>query len=115
MRQQKLLNKTRIQRKRRSRSDIFGTKEKPRLSIFKSNQKVYVQLIDDTQQKTIASAVFVKEKTTPSERITTLSKDIVKKAKDLGIQKMICDRGQYKYHGIVKQITEEIRKEGINI
>jgi len=115
MKQQKLLNKTRTQRKRRSRSDIFGTKEKPRLSIFKSNQKVYAQLIDDQEQKTVASAVFTKEKTSPSERIIALSKDIAKKAKDLGIKKMVCDRGQYQYHGIVKQITEEIRKEGINI
>lgn len=115
MKSQQKLNRTRAQRKRRARSTIFGSATRPRLSIFKSNQHTYLQLIDDEKQETLASVSVGKEKTSSKDRTDLLSKEMAKKAKELHVTAMICDRGQYRYHGVVHSIIEGLKKEGITI
>ncbi len=115
-----LLNKKRISRKKRTRAKISGSSERPRLSIFRSTRFLYAQLIDDTRHKTLASATTrslsaVEKKKKKTEQAKILGVAIAKKAAELGIKKIIIDRGSYRYHGRVKALTDGIRSEGLNI
>ena len=99
----------RHRRHKKIRAKIFGTAEVPRLSVFKSNQYIYAQLIDDDKGKTIVSAkgkLSVKE----AEKIGKL---IAKKAREKKIEKVVFDRGGYGYHGRVKALAEGARKGGL--
>ena len=104
-------------RAKRVRAKISGTPKSPRLSVFKSNNFVYLQAIDDESQKTLASAstrqVAAKEK--KAEGAKKLGKKIVELLKAKGIKEAIFDRGKYRYHGIIKTIAEEVRNGGIKI
>ncbi len=91
----------------RTRSKIHGTASRPRFSIFRSNQTVYVQLIDDKEGKTLVSASTKESK--------NLGELIGKKAFEKGIKKVVFDRGSYKFHGRIKKIAEEARKAGLQI
>lgn len=93
------------------RAKIKGTAEKPRLSIFKSNRYIYLQLIDDFSGKTIANASITSSKNASA----SLGEIIAKKAIEGGIKKAVFDRGRYKYHGSVKAVAEAARKAGLNI
>lgn len=95
-------------RRLRTRSKIFGTKIRPRLSVFRSKRAIYAQLIDDESGKTLASASGSKVK--GSE---TTGAEIAKKAKKQGIKSVIFDRGSYKFHGRVKAVAEAARKGGL--
>ncbi len=126
----KILNKTRLQRKKRARAKIYGTAERPRLSIFRSNRYTYVQLIDDEARKTLISVSTkemmnkldvktpakapakdpAKTKTMSSEQLGEI---VAKKAMEKGIKKIVFDRGDYKYHGRVKAVAEAARKQGL--
>ena len=115
----KLLNKIRSRRANRVRAKITGTKEKPRLSIFKSNKYLYAQLIDDETRETIisASSRTLKAKGA-SKGIKTsealeLGKLLAGKAKKAGIESAVLDRGKYAYHGRVKALADAARKEGL--
>ena len=105
----------RIRRKGRVRAKISGTDSCPRLSVFKSNRGMYLQLIDDTMGKTIVSAhtreLTGKEK--KEELSNELGKLIAKKAKEKGIEAIVFDRGGYKYHGRVKAAAEGAREGGL--
>ena len=109
MNKQKTLNQIRQRRKARTRARIFGTAEKPRLSIFKSNHYIYIQMIDDSIGKTIISVSAESSK----NAAVSLGEAIAKKAVEKGIKKAVLDRGNYKYHGAVKTITETARKAGL--
>lgn len=117
----KILNKIRIRRSKRVRAKITGTARKPRLSIFRSNQHTYAQLIDDVAQKTIAFASTKnkdgdkKDKGNKISQANALGKMIAEKAKKISVESVIFDRGKYAYHGRVKAIAEILRKEGIKI
>lgn len=111
MNSRKLLNKIRERRKNRTRANIYGTAEKPRLSVFRSNCYTYAQLIDDKIGKTLISALIKKTKGS-SEKLGEL---IAKKAVEKGIKKAIFDRGNYKYHGRIKSIAEEAKKGGLQL
>ncbi|MCP6720390.1 MAG: 50S ribosomal protein L18 [Patescibacteria group bacterium] len=132
MQKQKLLNKVKGRRKQRVRLRIRGTSSKPRLSVFRSNSHIYAQLIDDTKQKTLASASsFELEASTPrgnrgpsrgvgkklkkTEVAEKVGKVIAEKAKKLNIKSAVLDRGAYRYHGRVKFLTEGAREEGLKI
>lgn len=116
------LNKIRERRKRRTRAKIFGTSDKPRLSVFRSNRYTYAQLIDDSIGKTIVGASTrelekskakgQKSKVLLSEQLGEL---IAKKAVEKGIKKAVFDRGKYKYHGRIKAVAESARKGGLQI
>lgn len=99
----------RIKRKLRVRSKMFGTKIKPRLSVYRSARAIYVQLIDDKLGVTLASASTLVK----SKNLKSVGEDIAKKAKKLGIKTVVFDRGGYKYHGRVKAVAESARKSGL--
>jgi len=112
------LNKIRIQRAGSVRSKITGTKSKPRLSVFKSNQYMYAQVIDDIEDKTIISAstrAVKKEVKGKAKETESLGKLLAEKAKEAGIKEMVLDRGRYAYHGRVKTLTEILKESGIKI
>lgn len=101
--------------RRRIRSSVFGTAEKPRLSVYKSNNHVYAQLIDDITATTLtsASSVDLKGDTSKTETAGEVGKQVAKKAKDKGIDAVVFDRSGYKYHGVVKALAEGAREEGL--
>jgi large subunit ribosomal protein L18 len=104
-----------MRRARRTRAKIFGTKLKPRLSVFRSNKHIYAQLIDDEAQKTLASSsdLDLKTKTSKSESAQMVGEEIAKKGGELKIGEVIFDKGGYKYHGRVKSVAEGARKGGL--
>lgn len=108
----------RIKRHRKVRAKIKGTNKIPRVSVFRSNRHVFVQLIDDTMGKTILSnTVKTKSKAVPKGTKTNVASKIgemiAQKAKEKGIKKVVFDRGGYKYHGRVKALAEGLRKGGL--
>lgn len=111
-------NKTkqlRIRRHRRVRAKVIGSKERPRLSVFRSNKHIELQIIDDTARKTIvamrdAELGAAKKKTSKIQRGEELGEALAKKAKEKGISSVVFDRGGYAYHGIVKAVADGARK-----
>ncbi len=104
-------------RQTRIRAKAKGVLSKPRLSVFRSNKYVYAQVIDDETRKTIVGAtekeLSLKEKLKKSERAKELGKLIAKKAIGKKIEKVVFDRGSYRYHGRVKAIAEGAREGGL--
>ena len=102
----------------RIRTKISGTAQKPRLSVFRSNTALYLQLIDDESGKTITAA-STKDKDiaaqagTKSEKAKQVGAAIARKAVELGVTKVIFDRGGYLYHGRVKAAAEGAREGGL--
>ncbi|MDP3901814.1 MAG: 50S ribosomal protein L18 [bacterium] len=101
-------------RKNRTRSKIFGTDRRPRLSVFRSLKFTYAQLIDDNQSKTMVSlstrGITAKGKI---EKARLLGEKIADAAKKAGIESAIFDRGHYQYHGRVKAVAEGARTGGL--
>ena len=97
----------RQRRHRRVRAKISGTIKVPRLCIFRSNKYIYAQLIDDERGKTLALA---KGKLSEAEKI---GKEIAQKAAVKKINKVVFDRGGYKYHGRVKALADGAREGGL--
>ncbi len=101
-------------RHRRIRAKVIGTKERPRLSVFRSNQHIYVQLIDDSKEQTLASIDDRKiKKGKKVEKAKEIGLAIAKKALEKKIKKAVFDRGGYKYHGQVKAVAEGAREGGL--
>jgi large subunit ribosomal protein L18 len=102
----------------RIRAKIAGTAQKPRLSVYRSNADIYVQLIDDASGNTIAAASS-KEKDIAAQKVTKIEKSklvgqaIARKAKDLGIEAVVFDRGGNLYHGRVKSVADGAREGGL--
>ena len=99
------------------RRKIAGTSVKPRLSVFRSNADIYAQLIDDNEGKTIVSASsrnkdISAQKGTRVEKSKLVGAALAQKAKDLGIEKVVFDRGGNLYHGRVKAVAEGAREGG---
>jgi large subunit ribosomal protein L18 len=109
------MNTSKLQRKRRVRSKIFGTAERPRLSVSASLAHVRVQLIDDEAGKTLAYASDekIKEKKTKTEKAVKVGEEIAEKAAKAGIKKVVFDRGAKLYHGRVKALAEAARAKGL--
>jgi large subunit ribosomal protein L18 len=102
----------------RIRKKISGSADKPRLSVFRSNNEIYVQLIDDLQGRTLAAASsrdkdIAAQKTTKTEKSKLVGAVIARKAKELGIEKVVFDRGGNLYHGRVKAVAESAREGGL--
>jgi len=104
-----------ITRHKRVRAKIIGTKKRPRLSVFRSNTGMYLQLIDDSTNKTLISAHSreITEKETKTVVSLELGKLIAKKAKNKKISQVVFDRGGYKYHGRVKAVADGAREGGL--
>jgi len=106
----------RYKRHKRIRSKVKGTKERPRFSIFRSNQYIYVQLIDDVNGKTLVSLNdrdIKKSKLSKIETAKKIGKEIAKKALEKKISKVVFDRGGYKYHGRIKAVADGAREGGL--
>ncbi len=109
--------KARKKRKASIRKKISGTPECPRMSVFRSNKNMYVQVIDDVNSHTLAS-VSTLEKEFAGMRNTTetaskVGEEIGNRLKAKNIDTVIFDRNGYLYHGIVKHIADGARKAGI--
>jgi large subunit ribosomal protein L18 len=107
----------RVQRKRHVRKSLSGTPGKPRMTVFKSNRYLYVQVIDDVAGATLASASSLEESLKGFKRnldgAAKLGEEIGKRLKEKNVAVVVFDRNGYKYHGIVKAIADGARKAGI--
>ncbi len=107
-------------RHRRIRRKVKGTPERPRLAVFRSNQHIYAQVIDDVQQHTLVAAStlepVVKSQVTsgtPSEASSHIGKLIAERALDKGINTVVFDRGGKLFHGRVKALADAARAAGL--
>jgi len=104
----------RAKRHRRVRGKVSGTKKVPRLSVFRSLKHIYAQLIDDENNQVLASCSDAKlkkaQKTTLSFRVGQL---IAQKAQGIKVERVVFDRGGFKYHGRVKAVAEGAREGGL--
>ncbi len=113
----KLERRSRI--KMRVRKEVYGTKDKPRLSIFRSNKQIYVQFIDDAEGKTLLSVssrvkeIAGKTGITKTEQAKLVGKLAAEKSKESGISQVVFDRNGYLYHGRVKALAEAAREGGL--
>ena len=100
----------RLPRRARVRAKISGTAARPRLSVYRSHQALYVQLIDDTTGRTL-----VARKTTGKNKAAAaaLGAAIVKAATAKGIKQVVFDRGGFRYHGNIKVLAEAAREGGL--
>jgi len=109
-------NVARLRRHARVRKTISGTKEVPRLNVFRSNNGIYVQVIDDETGKTLVSSSSVELKIKNGGNIEgakLVGADIAKKCKTAKIKKVVFDRGGYLYHGRVAALAEAARENGL--
>lgn len=101
----------------RVRRKVSGTAERPRLCVYRSNQNIYVQIIDDVAGNTLVSASTldkeVKTKKSNKEAAKEVGTLIAKKALEKNIDTIVFDRGGYIYHGIVKELAEAARAGGL--
>jgi large subunit ribosomal protein L18 len=110
----------RLSRKRRIRKKLSGTGERPRLSVFRSARHIYVQIVDDLQGRTLASASTlskeIREKLTglkKSETAKEVGRLLAEKAKQQGISQVVFDRNGFLYHGRVKAVADSCREHGL--
>jgi large subunit ribosomal protein L18 len=101
------------------RKKVVGTSAKPRLSVFRSNSDIYVQLIDDVAGVTIAAASsrdkdILAQKVTKIEKSKLVGAVIARKATELGLTAVVFDRGGNLYHGRVKAVADGAREAGLN-
>jgi large subunit ribosomal protein L18 len=103
----------------RIRKKISGAAERPRLSVYRSNADIYVQLIDDVNGFTLAAASsrdkdIAAQKGTKTEKSKLVGGAIARKASELGIAAVVFDRGGNLYHGRIKAVAEGAREGGLN-
>ena len=110
----------RIKKHRRIRNRLAGTAETPRLAVFRSNNHMYAQIIDDTVGNTLVSASTVQkdvkdqlEKTNDVAAAAYLGQVIAKKALDAGIKEVVFDRGGFIYQGKIKALADAAREAGL--
>ncbi|MDL2296747.1 50S ribosomal protein L18 [Bacteroidales bacterium OttesenSCG-928-B11] len=108
----------RIRIKHRVRKVVTGTTERPRLSVFRSNRDIYVQLIDDNAGHTLVSCSSAipeirDQKGTKIEKSAMVGKLVAQKAQEAGISKVVFDRNGYLYHGRVKSLADAAREGGL--
>ncbi len=114
----KRLRRAKIQR--RVRSKVFGTTERPRLNVFKSNKHIYAQIINDDSGHTIVSASTLTNELAddikgqpPVEKARIVGRKLGELADEAGIKRVSFDRSGYKYHGKVKALAEGARENGL--
>jgi large subunit ribosomal protein L18 len=105
----------RLKRHKRVRVHVTGTKERPRLAVFKSLNHVYAQLIDDAASHTLASAstVELKGKGNGMDEAAKVGTAIAAKAKAAGVSSVVFDRGGFLYHGRIKALADAAREAGL--
>ena len=106
----------RLKRRRRVRAKVSGTAERPRISVFRSNRGVMVQLIDDTAGRTLAAVNWTESdlRSLPKmEQAKRAGELLAERAKAAGIETAVFDRGGYQYHGRVKALADGAREGGL--
>ena len=108
----KIERRTKI--KYRVRNKISGTAERPRMSVFRSNKQIYVQIINDLEGKTLVAASSLGlEKCNKSEQAAKVGELVAQRAIAAGISSVVFDRNGYLYHGRVKEVADAARKAGL--
>jgi len=115
------IKQARIKRKKRIRKNIFGSKERLRLSVFRSSRHIYAQIIDDTCGDTIAAASSlekaVKEQPKFDNKVAVanyVGKLLGERAVEKGLKKVVFDRNGFLYHGRVKAVSDGAREAGLD-
>ena len=106
----------RLRRHRRVRSKITGTANRPRLAVYRSNARIYAQVIDDASGHTLVSASSLDKDVAGSKRAeqaALVGKLLAERAKEAGVQAVVFDRGGYLYHGRVKALADAAREAGL--
>jgi large subunit ribosomal protein L18 len=106
----------RLKRRRRVRSKIHGTAERPRISVFRSNKGISAQLIDDDRGHTLAAVNWTEDAVgglRSTEQAKRVGELLAERAKAAGIETAVFDRGGYQYHGRVKALAEGAREGGL--
>ena len=104
--------------KMRIRKVVNGSNERPRLTVFRSNKEIYVQLIDDAKGHTLLAVSskdkgIADQKGTKSEIAKLVGKQVAEKAKEAGIETIVFDRNGYNYHGRIKALADAAREGGL--
>lgn len=103
----------------RVRKSVHGTAQRPRLAVFRSNRYIYAQVIDDESGRTLAAASSQEEalrsRTLTVETATEVGKRIATRAKGVGIDAVVFDRGGFKFHGRIKAVADAAREEGLTL
>jgi large subunit ribosomal protein L18 len=108
----------RLRRRRRVRAKVRGTAQRPRISIFRSNRGVFVQLVDDDAGRTLAAVGWTEPELRPLPRMEQARRAgalLGQRATAAGIQRAVLDRGGYRYHGRVRAVAEGAREAGLAI
>lgn len=108
----------RIKRHRRIRTKVIGNNSAPRLSVFRSNKHIYAQIIDDQKSSTVASMSDLnlkeqKDKMGKIQKAEMVGEKLAQKAKTQKINKIVFDRGGFKFHGRIKALAEGLRSGGL--
>jgi large subunit ribosomal protein L18 len=106
----------RLRRRKRVRSKVNGTAERPRLSVFRSNRGVFAQLIDDRTGTTVAAVSWIEpelRKLGPMDQAKRVGELLAERGKAAGITTCVFDRGGYRYHGRVRALAEGAREGGL--
>ena len=104
----------RLKIKTRIRGKISGTTQCPRMTVFRSNKQIYVQLIDDEAGKTLAAASSAGMEKAPKKEIAAkVGQLIAQKAQEAGISTVVFDRNGYLYHGRIKELADAARNGGL--
>ena len=113
-------NAIRLQRHKRVRRKISGTTQRPRLSVFRSSNNIYAQIIDDTNRVTLVAASSLEadvkgavNHTGNKEAAKLVGQLVAKKAVEKGITEVVFDRGGYLYHGRIKELAQAAREAGL--
>ncbi len=108
----------RLKRRRRVRSKVSGTAERPRVSVFRSNRGIHAQVIDDLAGRTLAAVAWTEadlRDLKPLEQAGKAGQLLAERAKAAGVETVVFDRGGYQYHGRVKAFAEGVREGGLTV
>jgi large subunit ribosomal protein L18 len=106
----------RLRRQRRIRGKIRGSAERPRLAVARSNKRIYAQIIDDSRGHTLAAAgshEAALRDLAKGPAAAEVGKLLAQRAKEAGVEKVVFDRGGYRYHGRVKSLADGAREGGL--
>jgi large subunit ribosomal protein L18 len=104
----------RVRRKRGIRKRVYGTSERPRLTVFRSNKQIYAQIVDDVQGRTLAAASSAAmDKGLNVAAAGEVGKTLAEKARAAGVEHVSFDRAGYRYHGRVKALADAARAAGL--
>lgn len=116
------LNRVQLRRlrQRRVRKKVHGTTERPRLAVFRSNEHIYAQIIDDEKGLTLVSASTIDRnlrselsEKEPQEQAKSVGMAIAERAKEQGVERVVFDRGGFPYHGRIKALADGSREAGL--